>query len=109
MAAGDTSDTSDTETSSVAEESDIEADDMPPLFESSDDSDQEVTDGTDPKITVSANQKASQIKKAAANFAKLSRCQFVFADESTQRLKQPNNNPNLDDLAPAHSSVGCVA
>ena len=39
MTAGDTSDTSDTETSSAAKESNIKADDMPPLFESSDDLD----------------------------------------------------------------------
>ena len=109
MAEKDTSNALDMETNRVTEGSGNETDDAPPLFESSDDSDQEVTDGTDPKITVSANQKASQIKKAAANFAKLSRCQFVVADELAQRLKQPNNNPNLDDLAPAHSSVGCVA
>ena len=42
-------------------------------------------------------------------FAKLSRRQVVLADESTQRLKQLDNNPNLDDLAPARSSVGRVA
>ena len=85
-AAGDTSDTSDTETSSAAEESDIEADDMPPLFESSDDSDLEATVDTDPTVTVPANRKASRTKKATANFAKLTRRCVVFADKSTQQL-----------------------
>ena len=55
MAAGDTSDTSDTETSNAAKESNIKADDMPPLFESSDDLDLEATVDTDPSVTVPAN------------------------------------------------------
>ena len=55
MVAGDTSDTSDTETSSAAEESNIKADDMPPLLESPDDLDLEATVGTNPSATAPAN------------------------------------------------------
>ena len=55
MAAGDTSDTSDTETSSAAKESNTKADDMPPLLESSDDLDLKATVDTDPSVTVPAD------------------------------------------------------
>ena len=76
MAAGDTSNTSDTETSSTAEENDIEADDMPRLVESCDDSDLGTT-----IVTVPANGKASWTKEVTANFAKLTRRRVMLADD----------------------------
>ena len=106
MAEEDTSETSDTETNSLAGESDIGADDTPPLLESSDDSDQEATDVTDLSIPVPANRKASRTKKATANFARLTRRQVILADESAQWLKQLDNDISLADLTPAHSSAG---
>ena len=99
MAEEDTSNTSDTETNSVAGEHDVEAEDQ----------DLEATDNTNPNATVSANQTAPRTKKATANFAKLTRRQVVFADELAQLLKQLGNNANMADLAPAHSSVGRTA
>ena len=98
-------DNSDTEESSAAEGGSSVLEDMPPLVESSDDSELEATEHTDPNITIQANRKATQTKKAAVNLAKLSRCLVGFADEAMQYFKQLDNNASLDDLAPGHSSM----
>ena len=59
--------------------------------------------------SVPANRKAQWPEKAAANFAKLSRHQAMFTDESIQRLKQLDNNTNLDGLMLDRSLAGRVA
>ena len=88
----DTSDESDSVVSRVTNDSDIETDGMPPLYESSNDSGQETTVGDSPSVhtrtAITSSQKASRAKRVSANFAKLSRKHVVLKDESAQRLKQ---------------------
>ena len=105
----ESSDDSDTEANSAVEGGSNEDEGLSPLFASSKDSDPEAAEGADPSAPVPADQSATRTKRAAANLAKLSRCPVVFADKGMQRFKQLDNNAGLDDLAPGHSSVGHVA
>ena len=71
-AENNTSDDSDSEASLAADESNIETDGMPLLYESSDDSGQETVDDASQGAMILTSHKASTARKASANFAKLS-------------------------------------
>ena len=86
--------------------SDVEVDGMPPMYESSNDSDEEPASDAKQGTELSARRKMSTVNQASVNFTRLSRHNMVFQAGSARRLKQLNGNTSLSDLAPCSTQLG---